>query len=104
MLRNVRNGAAVLAAEAESLDESKYQQQDACRRTDLRVARHEPDERRRQPHAAQGDEECVLAANEIADTAEHESAKRPDEKSGGERPHRLDERRPGCASCEELGR
>jgi len=45
MLRNVLNGAAVLAAEAESLDESQYQQQDACRRAYLRVARHEADER-----------------------------------------------------------
>src|SRR2546427_5698751 len=51
-----RDGAAVLTTEAQSLDQAKDQQQDARQRADLRVARHEADQGRRQAHAARSEE------------------------------------------------
>src|SRR5205085_5025978 len=43
-------------------------------------------------------------ADEVADATEHEGAEGAYQESGGERPHRLDERRSGLAPFEELDR
>src|SRR2546427_12464940 len=79
-----RDGAAVLTTEAQSLDQAKDQQQDARQRADLRVARHEADQGRRQAHAAERDQERVLPAHEVADPAEDEGPEWADQESGGE--------------------
>src|SRR5438046_280638 len=83
--------AAILAAETQTLDQAKQQQQDACRCPDPSVAWHETNQSRRQTHAAQRDEEGVLTAHEVADAAEHEGSERMDQEPGGEGPDRLDE-------------
>src|SRR3989454_9479721 len=80
-------------------------QKDTPRRcADLGVARHEADERRRQTHAAQRNEEGVLAAHDVADAAEDERSERADEEARGEGADRLDERASGGAGREELDR
>src|SRR4029077_20339257 len=70
--------------------------------TDLRVARHQPDERRRESHSAERDEKRVLAAHQVADATEYERAKRTDQEPRGERADILDEVRPGLTLREEL--
>src|SRR5881275_2006213 len=62
---DVGDGAAVLAAQTQPLDEAKQQQDNPRRCADLGVARHEADESRRQTHAAQRDQERVLAAHDV---------------------------------------
>src|SRR5207248_2867360 len=104
MLGDVRDRAAILAAETQALDEAKHQQQNARRYADLGVARHDADERRGQTHAAQRDEERVFAAHEVAETAEHEGPERTDQEPGGEGSDRLDERTAGGARFKELYR
>src|SRR5256886_7567814 len=86
------------------LDQAQEQEDEARRRADLGVARHDADERRRQSHAAQGDEEGVLAAHDVADAAEHEGPERPDQEPGGERPYGADERASTGTLLEELDR
>src|SRR5438874_2122117 len=104
MLSDVRDRAAILAAQAQALDEAKHQQQNPRRYADFGVARHDADEGRGQTHAAQRDEEGVLAPHEVADAAEHEGSERTDQEPGGEGPDRLDERAAGGARCEKLDR
>src|SRR2546421_681581 len=60
--------------------------------------------RRRQTHAAQRNEEGVLAAHDVADAAEDERSERADEEARGEGADRLDERASGGAGREELDR
>src|SRR5256885_11922695 len=91
-LKKKDNGAAILTAEAQALDEAKQQEDDPRRYADLGIARHEADEGCGQAHAAQRDEERLLAAHEVADAAEHEGTERPDQEPGGESSDHLAER------------
>src|SRR5256886_11780838 len=104
VLCDVGDRAAVLAAQAQPLDQAQEQEDETRRRADLGVARHDPDERRRQAHAAQRNEEGVLAAHDVADAAEHEGPERPDQEPGGERPDGADERASTGTLLEELDR
>src|SRR5439155_1508843 len=96
--------AAILAAEAQSLNETKPEEQKAGRRADLRVTRDDADERGGYAHAAERDQERVLATHEIADAAEEERSERADQESCREGPDGLDQPRPGPALREELYR
>src|SRR6185436_20896046 len=62
------------------------------------------DQRGRNPHAAQRDEERVLPSDQIADAPEHERAERPDEEPDREERDRAEQRGNWMASLKELDR
>ena len=68
---------------------------------DRRVRRQEADGGRRSAHDDDRDEERVLAADEVADPAEHEGAEGPHEEAGGVRDERGEQRRGGVARRKE---
>jgi hypothetical protein len=80
----VGRGAAVFAAERETLQEAQRHQQNGCRPADAdfteqrevvrRVGGQEADHEGRRTHDHDGDEEGVLAADQIADAAEQKGA------------------------------
>ncbi len=102
MLGDVGRRAAVLAAEREALHEAEHDQQDRRRDADRRVGRQHADQERADAHQRHGDEEGVLAADEIAETAEHQRAERADRKAGREGEQREDEGRRRRNTGEEL--
>ncbi len=104
MFRDVRDSAAILAAKAQTLDQAQEEQQHARQGTDLGVARDDADECRRQTHAAQRNQERVLAAHDVADTTEQECAKWADQEPGREGPDVLDESGPRGSCREKLRR
>jgi len=60
------------------------------------------DEEGRQAHDEDGDEEGVLAADDVADAAEHDRAERTHEEAGGESEQREDVTRRRRIGAEEL--
>ena len=90
MLADVDGGAAVFAADREALRHAQNDQQDRRENADVAVARQQADERRRQAHGRDGDEERVLAADDVADAAEHQRAERAHDEAGGEGQKRED--------------
>ena len=82
VLRHVGRGAAVLAAEGQPLRQAQQHQDRGRQHPDARVGRQHADRRGRQPHHHDGDEEGVLAADQIPDAPEHQRAERPDQESG----------------------
>src|SRR6185437_2245049 len=104
MLGDVRDGAAVLSAEAEALDESEDEENEGGRDTDAGVARDDADQRRREAHAAQRDQKSVLAAHQIADPPENERTERPNQEPDGEDRDGREERCDRIALREELDR
>ena len=91
MLGDVGGRAAVLAAEGEALQQTQDDQQDGCRDADGLIRGQQADAGRGHAHEHDGDEEGVLAPDEIPEAAEHERAERPHEKPCGERQQREDE-------------
>ena len=83
MLRDVGRGAAVLAAEREALHQAQRHHQDRRQPADGCVGRQQADQERRCAHEDDGDEEGVLAADEVADAAEDQRAEGAHEKAGG---------------------
>jgi len=71
---------------------------------DLGVARHEADERRRQTHAAQRNEERVLAAHDVADAAEDERSERRMRKPAVKVPTVLMSALPAAPAAKKLDR
>src|SRR5207237_9544677 len=65
---------------------------------------NEAEEGRGHAHPGQGDDEGVLAADLVAEPAEHERAQRPDEEADGEDRDRAEERRDRMPLLEELDR
>ena len=76
MLGDVRRGAAVLAAEGETLQEAQEDEKRGGEPADALERREESDGRRRAAHDGDRHEERVLAADEVADAAEDEGAER----------------------------
>src|SRR5262249_34307966 len=102
VLGDVGNGPAIFTAEAETLDEPEQEQDDRSQQTDRCVRRDEPDEGRRETHAAQRDEERVLPADLVTEPAEQEGAQRSDQEADRENRHRAEECRDRMAFLEEL--
>src|SRR5690349_5320724 len=104
MLGDVRDGAAVLSAETETLDEAQKEENEGRGDADAGVARDDADQGRGQAHAAQRDEEGVLAAHQIADPPENERTERPNQEADGEDRDGREERGDRIALREELDR
>ena len=85
MLGHVDRGAAILAAERQALEQPQRDQEDRRGHADRVVAGQAADEERRQSHDQDGDEEGVLAADQVAETAEEQRAERTDQEAGGKR-------------------
>ena len=69
MLGDIRDRAAVLAAQGEPLDQPEDEQDHRSEHTDLRIRGNEPDQGRGETHTREGNQECVLAADFVADPA-----------------------------------
>ena len=92
VLGDVRRGPAVLTAEREALQQSKCDEEDRRGDANRLVRRQAADERGRGAHDDDGDEEGVLAADEVTEPAEHQRTERPHEEPGRESQQREQER------------
>ncbi len=101
VLGDVSRRAAVLATEREALGEAQRHQQDRRPDADLRIGRQHADQRRRQAHDDDRDEEGVLAADQVADAPEQERAQRAHGEAGAEGREAREERRRVVARREE---
>jgi hypothetical protein len=80
-------GATPLTTECEALDQSQHGQQDRSERTDLCVRRQQADGERGDTHHQQRQHQQLLAAQPVAEVAEHHSTDRTGEEAhceGGE--------------------
>jgi hypothetical protein len=77
VLGHVGGGAAVFAAQRQALREPQHHEDDRGEEADFLIGRQHPDERGRKAHHEDRDEKGVLAADKVADAAEHERAERP---------------------------
>src|SRR3982751_4265961 len=81
MLGDVSSRATVLAAQRQTLYEAQRHQQYRSKPADSLVCRQQTDCERSAAHTDNRDEEGVLAADDVADAAEHERAERSNKKS-----------------------
>ena len=88
MLRHVRRGAAVLAAEGKALDQSQRHEQDRREPADGLELGQEADQEGGPAHEQDGHEEGVLAADEVADPPEDQGAEGAHQEAGGIRGER----------------
>ncbi len=84
MLGHVGGRPAVLATERQALEQPQGDQNHRRDQAHLCVARQHADEGRGQAHDHDGDEEGVLAANEVAQPPEHQRPERAHGEAGGE--------------------
>jgi hypothetical protein len=90
-----QGGAAPFAADGEALHEPEDREQDRCGEPDHGVAGHQAHERGGHTHGDQGDDEHLLAADAVAEVAEHDATDGSGQEphtEGGERQQRTDER------------
>ena len=90
MFGHVSGGSAILAAECEALQQAQTDQDDRRRDADGRRVRQQADDKGRQAHDQNGDEEGVFAADDVADAAEHNGAERTDDEARGKGQQRED--------------
>ena len=102
MLGDIDRGTAVLAAEREALQQAQRDQQDRRGNADRRVGGQQADRKSGRAHDAHRDQERVLAANEIAQSTEHQRAEGSHRESCGECGERKDEAGDFIDSGEEL--
>ena len=81
VLGDIDGGAAVFAAERQSLQHADHEQGDRRGNADGGVRRQEADERRRAAHDQQRDRKRIFAPDEIADAPEEQRAERPDDET-----------------------
>ena len=72
-----RHAPAVLAADADALEQAQHDQRDWRGDADLRIGRHEADQESAEPHDQDGEEQRGLAADAVAEMAKQHAAKRP---------------------------
>ena len=82
VLGDVDRGAAVLAAEGQALEQPQDHQDGRREDADLRVGRQKADQGGRAAHDRDGQQEGVLAADDVADAAEDHRAERSDGEAG----------------------
>ncbi len=75
-------GAAVLAAERQALQQAQRDQQDRREPADRHVGGQQADREGRAAHHDDGDEEGVLAPDQVADAPEHQRAEGPHQEAG----------------------
>jgi len=90
MLCHIGCRAAILAAKREALQQTEADQDDRGGDADRGRARQQAHDEGRETHDQDGDEEGILAADEIADAAEHQGAKGTHDEAGGEGEQRED--------------
>ena len=81
MLGDIGRGAAIFAAERQALQQPQQTSSDRRGHADRGIAGQQADHEGRQPHHPHGDEEGVLAPDQIADPAEHQRPERPHRES-----------------------
>ena len=92
MLGHVDNSAAIFAADRQALDQAQHDQRNPRGMSNRGIGRQETDQRRATAHHDNGDEEGVLAADEITDAPEYHRADRTDDETGGQRAERREHR------------
>src|SRR5699024_5626280 len=80
ILRCKQQCAAPFTADAEPLDQPEQHEEQWCRNSNLGICRQQADTCCRNPHHAEGDDECPLASDPVTDMTEDHAAERPDEK------------------------
>src|SRR6185312_11661414 len=104
VLSDVNCGTTVFAAERETLRQTQTDQND--RRDDAggRVGRQQTDKKGADTHQRHGDEEGVLAADDVTEPAEKQRTEWAHRKTGGESEQREDESRRRIDAGKELRR
>jgi hypothetical protein len=90
-----QGGASPLASDGEALHQPEQGEQDRRGEADDGVAGHQAHECGGQTHGDEGDDEHLLAADAVAEVAEHDAADGPGQEAdaeGGEGEQRPDER------------
>ncbi|MDT4836226.1 hypothetical protein FQZ97_699140 [compost metagenome] len=102
MLGDIDRRAAVLAAQGQALEHTQADQDDRRRHTDGGVSGQQADGEGGQAHQQDGDQEGVLAADHVAEAAEHQRPERANQEAGGECHQGEDEGRGVVDPGEEL--
>src|SRR4029079_6030955 len=102
MLRDIGYRAAVFAANGQPLQHPQGYEDDRRRDPDGRKVRQHTECERREAHQHDGDQEGVLAPDQIADAAENDRTEGPDGEAGGEAEQGEDEGRRGIDAREEM--
>src|SRR4051812_49156362 len=102
MLGDVDRRAAIFAAERKTLEQAQADQRDRGGDSPGRVVGQQADGERAEAHQRHGDQEGVLAADQVAEAAEEQRAEWPDGEAGGEGEQGEDERRRRIDAGEEL--
>ena len=90
MFGDVGRSTAVFTAERETLQQAQADQNDRSSDADGRCIRQQANDEGRQTHDEDRDKERILAADDVADSAEHQRAERTDKEAGGEGEQRKD--------------
>ena len=90
MLGDIDSRPAVLAAGRQTLEHAQNDERYGRRDADGVVAGQQPDEERRRTHQHDGDDERVLAADDVAEPAEDDGAEWAHDEAGGEGEQRED--------------
>ena len=90
MFGHVGRRSAIFAAERKTLRQAQRDQDDRRRNADRGRAGQQADDEGRQAHDQDGDQEGVLAADDVADATEHDGAERTNDEARGERQQRED--------------
>ena len=85
VLRDVDRGAAIFAAQRNTLDDAQEDQQDRRDDARCRIGREHADEEGGGAHQADGGEERALAAKPVADDAEDDRSQRPEGEAGSKK-------------------
>ncbi len=101
VLGHVDRRTAVLTAEGQALGETEEQEDRWREDADRLVRRQEADDDGRDAHDRDRHQERVLASDDVADPAEDDRAKGPDEEARGVGGERRQERRGGVGAREE---
>ena len=102
MFADVDRGAAIFAAERETLGEAEANQNDRRDDADRSVGRQQSDEESADAHERHRDDEGVFAADKVAEPAEEQCAERTHGKTGREGEQREDESRCRIHTGKEL--
>src|SRR5262249_60465573 len=94
--------AAILAAQAKALDHPQPEQDDRRSQADRFVGRDQSDYAGAESHAAQRDQERVLAPDLVAQPSEQKRSQWTDQESGGEKFDRDQQRRNRMALVEDF--
>src|SRR6185312_430981 len=91
VLRDINRGAAVLAAQCQSLNQTQGDERDRSEEADGCEARQQSDRRCEGAHDDQGREKRLLSSEPISDPAEEESTDGPHREPNGEGRERFEE-------------